>query len=56
MQRPSNRSYSLRGNRMTRAQTLAINQHWSSYGLVIDEEINLNDLFADKKIVILEIG
>jgi len=56
MQRPSNRSYSLRGNRMTRAQTLAINQHWSSYGLVIDEEINLNDLFADKKLVILEIG
>jgi tRNA (guanine-N7-)-methyltransferase len=41
---------------MTRAQTLAINQHWSSYGLVIDEEINLNDLFADKKLVILEIG
>ena len=56
MQRPSNRSYSLRGNRMTRAQTLAINQHWASYGLVIDEELNLNDLFADKKLVILEIG
>jgi len=37
---------------MTRAQTLAINQHWSSYGLVIDEEINLNDLFADKKLVL----
>ena len=56
MQRPSNRSYSLRGNRMTRAQTLAINQHWASYGLVIDEELNLNDLFPDKKLVILEIG
>ena len=56
MQRPSNRSYSLRGNRMTRAQTLAINQHWASYGLAIDEELNLNDLFPDKKLVILEIG
>ncbi len=56
MQRPSNRSYSLRGNRMTRAQTLAINQHWPSYGLVINEELNLNDLFPDKNLVILEIG
>lgn len=56
MQRPSNRSYSLRGNRMTRAQTLAINQHWQDFGLVFDEELNLNDLFPDKKLVILEIG
>lgn len=56
MQRPSNRSYSLRGNRMTRAQTLAINQHWQDFGLVVDAELNLNDLFPDKNLVILEIG
>ncbi len=56
MQRPSNRSYSLRGNRMTRTQTLAINQHWQDFGLAVDAELNLNDLFPDKNLVILEIG
>jgi len=56
MQRPSNRSYSLRGNRMTRAQTLAINQHWQDFGLEVEEELNLHNLFPDKDMVILEIG
>ncbi len=56
MQRPSNRSYSLRGNRMTRTQTLAINQHWQDFGLAVDAELNLNNLFPDKNLVILEIG
>jgi len=41
---------------MTRAQTLAINQHWQDFGLVVEEELNLHNLFPDKDMVILEIG
>ena len=41
---------------MTRTQTLAIKQHWQDVGLAEDAELNLNDLFPDKNLVILEIG
>jgi tRNA (guanine-N7-)-methyltransferase len=56
MERPSNRSYSLRGNRMTRAQSLAMDQHWDQYSLNIEEQLLLNQVFPDKQKVILEIG
>ena len=56
MERPSIRSYSLRGNRMTRAQSLAINQHWDQYAIPLDLPLNLNQIFPDKQKVILEIG
>jgi len=56
MERPSNRSYSLRGNRMTRAQSLAMDQHWDQYSLNIEEQLLLNQVFSDKQKVILEIG
>ncbi len=56
MERPSIRSYSLRGNRMTRAQGEAINQHWDQYAITLDQQLNLNQIFPDKQKVILEIG
>ena len=56
MERPSIRSYSLRGNRMTRAQSLAINAHWDQYAIALTQPLNLNQNFPDKQKVILEIG
>ena len=56
MERASNRSYSLRGNRMTRAQTLAMAQIWDKYAIEIKSELNLNQIFPEKTKVIMEIG
>ena len=56
MERPSNRSYSLRGNRMTRAQTLAMNSHWDKYAISVDSNLLINEIFPDKSQKILEIG
>ena len=56
MERASNRSYSLRGNRMTRAQTLAMTQSWDKYAIEIKSELNLNQIFPEKTKVIMEIG
>ena len=56
MERASNRSYSLRGNRMTRAQTLAMAQSWDKYAIEIKSELNLNQIFPEKTKVIMEIG
>ena len=56
MERPSNRSYSLRGNRMTRAQTLAMNSHWDKYAISVDNNLLINEIFSDKSQTILEIG
>lgn len=56
MERASNRSYSLRGNRMTRAQTLAMAQSWDRYSIEIKSDLNLNQIFPEKSKVIMEIG
>ena len=56
MERPSIRSYSLRGNRMTRAQSEAIKHHWDQYAIPLEQKLNLNQIFPDKQKVILEIG
>jgi len=56
MERPSNRSYSLRGERMTRAQSLAMATHWDKYAISIDNTFEINKLFPDKSKTILEIG
>ena len=56
MERPSNRSYSLRGDRMTRAQSLAMRQYWDQYSLSAGQELILNQIFPQKERVILEIG
>ena len=56
MERASNRSYSLRGNRMTRAQTLAMTQSWDRYAIEIKSELISNQIFPEKTKVIMEIG
>ena len=56
MERASNRSYSLRGDRMTRAQSLAMSQSWDQYSVEIKTQLDLNQIFSDKSQVILEIG
>lgn len=56
MERPSNRSYSLRGNRMTRAQSQAMDLHWAEFGVELTSKVNINNLLNDKDKVILEIG
>jgi tRNA (guanine-N7-)-methyltransferase len=56
MERPSNRSYALRGNRPTRAQALAMQTQWANFSLQVESEIKINDLFPDLNQVILEIG
>ncbi len=56
MERASNRSYSLRGDRMTRAQSLAMSQSWDKYSIEIKAGLDLNQIFPDKPKVILEIG
>ena len=56
MERASNRSYSLRGDRMTRAQSLAMSQSWDQYSVEIKTQLDLNQIFADKSQVILEMG
>jgi tRNA (guanine-N7-)-methyltransferase len=56
MERPSNRSYALRGNRLTRAQGLAMQTQWGNFSLQVEDQLLINDLFPDKKLVIMEIG
>ena len=56
MQRPSNRSYSLRGDRMTRAQSLAMDQHWDNYSISAESAVDFEQIFIDKEKVIVEIG
>ncbi len=56
MQRPSNRSYSLRGDRMTRAQSLAMDQHWDNYSISTELALDFEQIFIDKEKVIVEIG
>ena len=56
MQRPSNRSYSLRGDRMTRAQSLAMDQHWSNYSISVESVLDFEQIFINKEKVIVEIG
>ncbi|MFM8632885.1 MAG: tRNA (guanosine(46)-N7)-methyltransferase TrmB [Candidatus Nanopelagicus sp.] len=56
MERASIRSYTLRGDRMTRAQSLAMSQSWDKYCVEIKSQLDLNQIFPDKSQVILEIG
>ena len=56
MQRPSNRSYSLRGDRMTRAQSLAMDQHWDNYSISAESAVDFEQIFINKEKVIVEIG
>lgn len=56
MERPSVRSYQLRGARMTKAQKNAIELHGSEFILYPERAFKPSDLFPDKGEVIVEIG
>jgi tRNA (guanine-N7-)-methyltransferase len=56
MERPSVRSYQLRGARMTKAQKNAIDQHGEDFIFTPTATFRPSDLFPDKGEVIVEIG
>lgn len=56
MERASIRSYTLRGDRMTRAQSLAMSQSWDKYCVELKGELNFRQIFPEHPKVILEIG
>lgn len=43
MERPSNRSYALRGNRLTRAQGLAMQTQWGNFSLQVEDQYGVGD-------------
>ncbi len=56
MQRDRILTYRLRGNRITEAQEAALSAHWQRYGLPNDVPLDLDEIFPNQKVRILEIG
>ena len=56
MERPANRSFRLRGTRMTDGQAQAYEKYWSIYSLPENQKIYPKEVFPDSKSVIMEIG
>ena len=56
MERPDNRSYTLRGARGTPAQDAAYASLWETYGINPSGTLNLSDYFPNSKRIIMEIG
>lgn len=56
MERPANRSFRLRGTRMTDAQAHGFEKYWSEFGLPADEKLNPQEIFPGFKSVVMEIG
>ena len=56
MERPANRSFRLRGTRMTDGQAQAYEKYWSIYSLPENEKINPKEVFPESKSVVMEIG
>lgn len=61
MERPANRSYKLRGTRITQAQQNATDAFWPTFGIAVDgvenpEPIVPSQVFPDSQKVIMEIG
>jgi len=54
--RPSNRSFRLRGTRITAAQQTATDRFWDQYGITPDHQIIPSQIFPESKAVIMEIG
>ena len=52
----SNRSFRLRGTRITEAQAKATQLFWDEFGIVADHPIVPSEVFPDYKKVIMEIG
>ena len=57
MERPSVRSYSIRGSRITQAQRAAKDELQAIYGIAVEEKkVNLKEIFPTSQKVIMEIG
>ena len=57
MERPSVRSYSIRGSRITQAQRAAKDELQAMYGIAIEEKkVNLKEIFPISEKIIMEIG
>jgi tRNA (guanine-N7-)-methyltransferase len=57
MERPSVRSYSIRGSRITQAQRAAKDELQAMYGIAIEEKkVNLAEIFPTSEKIIMEIG
>ena len=57
MERPSVRSYSIRGSRITEAQREAKNALQAIYGIAVEtKKINLHEIFPTSEKIIMEIG
>jgi len=54
--RPSNRSFRLRGTRITAAQQMATDRFWDQFGITPDHQIDPAEIFPESKAVIMEIG
>jgi tRNA (guanine-N7-)-methyltransferase len=52
----SNRSFRLRGTRITEAQAKATENFWDEFGIVPDHRIIPSEIFPNSKAVIMEIG
>jgi tRNA (guanine-N7-)-methyltransferase len=50
------KSFRLRGKRMTRAQNAALIRSWDRFGIEFGKNVNIKELFANSKEVIVEIG
>ena len=57
MERPSVRSYSIRGSRITQAQRAAKDELQAIYGIGVEEKkVNLKEIFPTSQKIIMEIG
>ena len=57
MERPSVRSYSIRGSRITQAQRAAKDELQAMYGIAVEEKkVNLQEIFPTSQKIIMEIG
>ena len=57
MERPSVRSYSIRGSRITQAQRQAKDELQAIYGIAVEEKkVNLKEIFPTSQKIIMEIG
>ncbi len=61
MERPANRSYMLRGTRITQAQEVATEKYWAQFGISVDgienpPPIVPSEYFPNSGVIIMEIG
>jgi tRNA (guanine-N7-)-methyltransferase len=57
MERPSVRSYSIRGSRITQAQRASKDELQAIYGIAVEEKkVNLSEIFPTSEKIIMEIG